>query len=72
MIPGLTRRIKAIRITKVSGCGSVWLERYLREVEAASSNLVTPIKKESPLGLSFFIEKQTPNMRPYGTSLTGR
>ena len=26
-----------------SGCGSVWLERYLREVEAASSNLVTPM-----------------------------
>ena len=25
-----------------SGCGSVWLERHLREVEAASSNLVTP------------------------------
>ena len=28
-----------------SGCGSVWLERYLREVEAACSNHVTPIKK---------------------------
>ena len=28
----------------ISGCGSVWLERHLREVEAASSNLVTPIK----------------------------
>ncbi len=27
----------------ISGCGSVWLERHLREVEAASSNLVTPI-----------------------------
>ena len=26
-----------------AGCGSVWLERHLREVEAASSNLVTPI-----------------------------
>lgn len=26
----------------VAGCGSVWLERHLREVEAASSNLVTP------------------------------
>ena len=25
-----------------SGCGSVWLERRLREAEAASSNLVTP------------------------------
>ena len=29
--------------TLLSGCGSVWLERHLREVEAASSNLVTPI-----------------------------
>ncbi len=28
--------------TLLSGCGSVWLERHLREVEAASSNLVTP------------------------------
>ena len=27
-----------------SGCGSVWLERFLREEEAASSNLVTPSK----------------------------
>ena len=26
-----------------SGCGSVWLERCLREAEVASSNLVTPI-----------------------------
>ena len=24
------------------GCGSVWLERCLREAEVASSNLVTP------------------------------
>ena len=30
-----------------SGCGSVWLERHLREVEAASSNLVTPTKQHS-------------------------
>ncbi len=29
----------------ISGCGSVWLERRLREAEAASSNLVTPTKK---------------------------
>ena len=28
---------------RVTGCGSVWLERRLREAEAASSNLVTPI-----------------------------
>ena len=30
---------------RVTGCGSVWLERRLREAEAASSNLVTPIRK---------------------------
>ena len=30
-------------ISFVAGCGSVWLERRLREAEAASSNLVTPI-----------------------------
>ena len=29
-------------IVEVTGCGSVWLERYLREVEAACSNHVTP------------------------------
>ena len=34
------------------GCGSVWLERYIRDVEAASSNLVTPINKRGvPLGM---------------------
>ncbi len=33
--------------TLLSGCGSVWLERHLREVEAASSNLVTPIELNS-------------------------
>ena len=27
-----------------TGCGSVWLERHLREVEAAGSNPVTPTK----------------------------
>ena len=31
----------------LSGCGSVWLERRLREAEAASSNLVTPTWKKS-------------------------
>ena len=31
-----------ISLVDVTGCGSVWLERHLREVEAASSNLVTP------------------------------
>ena len=30
-------------MTAITGCGSVWLERRLREAEAASSNLVTPI-----------------------------
>ena len=38
----------------VSGCGSVWLERCLREAEAASSNLVTPMKKRV-LAALFFI-----------------
>ena len=39
----------------MTGCGSVWLERYLREVEAASSNLVTPIReKKSIMSTSFF------------------
>lgn len=32
-----------ISLVDETGCGSVWLERHLREVEAASSNLVTPI-----------------------------
>ena len=31
-----------ISLVDETGCGSVWLERHLREVEAASSNLVTP------------------------------
>ena len=26
----------------ISGCGSVWLERRVRDAEVASSNLVTP------------------------------
>ena len=34
--------VVARHVVMTSGCGSVWLERYLREVEAASSNLVTP------------------------------
>ena len=29
-------------IPKLSGCGSVWIERLLWEQEVASSNLVTP------------------------------
>ena len=36
-----------ITFVSKAGCGSVWLERHLREVEAASSNLVTPIKLNS-------------------------
>ena len=31
----------------VSGCGSVWLERRVRDAEAASSNLVTPTYDEA-------------------------
>ena len=31
-------------LTCVSGCGSAWLERHLREVEVASSNPATPTK----------------------------
>ena len=30
-------------LTCVSGCGSAWLERRLREAEVASSNPATPI-----------------------------
>ncbi len=30
-------------IKSLSGCGSAWLERHLREVEVASSNPATPI-----------------------------
>ena len=42
-----------------TGCGSVWLERCLREAEVASSNLVTPIKK--CLGnKAFFVAYITP------------
>ena len=42
----------------VAGCGSVWLERYLREVEAASSNLVTPMKKHRRFAVFFVTENQ--------------
>ena len=38
-----------------SGCGSVWLERYLREVEAASSNLVTPMIIDTQKGVYLFL-----------------
>ncbi len=31
-------------VNQITGCGSVWLERHLREVEAAGSNPVTPTK----------------------------
>ena len=31
---------------RVTGCGSAWLERRLREAEVASSNPATPIKSE--------------------------
>ena len=34
-----------------TGCGSVWLERHLREVEAAGSNPVTPINLKDTVGL---------------------
>lgn len=37
-----------------TGCGSVWLERHLREVEAAGSNPVTPIGFLSNLRNPFF------------------
>ena len=37
-----TRVQHAAFFNLISGCGSVWLERYLREVEAACSNHVTP------------------------------
>ena len=30
----------------VTGCGSAWLERHLREVEVASSNPATPTNKK--------------------------
>ena len=29
-------------LTDLSECSSAWLERYVRDVEVASSNLVTP------------------------------
>ena len=42
----MTRGLISDKIGKVfedrSGCGSVWLERYIRDVEAACSNHVTP------------------------------
>ena len=40
---------------RVTGCGSVWLERRLREAEVASSNLVTPIRKKSIISASFVL-----------------
>ncbi len=41
-------------ITCVSGCGSAWLERRLREAEVASSNPATPMVKNA--GSFGFIE----------------
>lgn len=40
----------------VSECSSAWLERYVRDVEVGSSNLLTPtIKKKLPaFGRKFF------------------
>lgn len=35
-------------ITCVSGCGSAWLERRLREAEVASSNPATPMNIGTP------------------------
>ncbi len=40
----IVERLEKDRKNLRSGCGSVWLERRLREAEAASSNLVTPTK----------------------------
>ncbi len=45
MADDIISNVVARHVVMTSGCGSVWLERYLREVEAASSNLVTPIRK---------------------------
>ena len=33
----------------ISGCGSVWLERRVRDAEAAGSNPVTPTREWKPL-----------------------
>ena len=55
-----------------SGCGSVWLERFVRDEEAASSNLVTPIvcsnrKPAWPVGLRFcFVYITTQIWLPFG------
>ncbi len=40
---------------RVTGCGSVWLERRLREAEVASSNLVTPIGKSTDSVGAYFV-----------------
>ncbi len=42
---------------QISGCGSVWLERRVRDAEAASSNLVTPtdVKIANSKGLAIFL-----------------
>jgi hypothetical protein len=48
----------------VTGCGSAWLERRLREAEVASSNPATPIHGKMPTlcfqreGI-FFVYKDT-------------
>ena len=52
-------KISFADVNQISGGGSVWLERYLREVEAASSNLVTPIEKDSSGDESFLFALHT-------------
>ena len=45
-------------MSNASGCGSAWLERHLREVEAACSNHVTPMmmhQKSGTLWVPLFV-----------------
>ena len=46
------------RLKRPTGCGSVWLERRLREAEAASSNLVTPTEEISRNVNLFFVAQK--------------
>ena len=53
-------KIPWYHLTCVSGCGSAWLERRLREAEVASSNPATPMNEnaENPVNMrvsAFFI-----------------
>ena len=59
-------------LTCVSGCGSAWLERRLREAEVASSNPATPILKSLIFRDFIFLHmNRNMNMEPSRSGTNG-